>query len=213
MSHNVLGWSLQDEALTRLENDLPRHGFSVIDGFLDAIEIRDILKRFKELQEQDAFKKAGIGKMIDYQVNHEIRNDIICWIDPNHTVPVIQNLYQKMRVLIDYFSNCFFLGLKDIEMHYALYQPGKYYLKHKDQFRSNPHRIISVVHYFNPNWQKGDGGELRIYHDSGYTDVEPIAGRLLVFKSEMEHEVLETAKQRYSITGWMLDQPMGLTFL
>jgi SM-20-related protein len=41
-----------------------------------------------------------------------------------------------------------------------------------------------------------------IYLDAETVEVQPISGRLVVFMSELEHEVLETKVNRYSITGW-----------
>ena len=37
--------------------------------------------------------------------------------------------------------------------------------------------------------------------------VEPHAGRLVVFLSELEHEVRATTVPRYSLTAWLLDRP------
>jgi len=67
--------------------------------------------------------------------------------------------------------------------------------------------VVSMVIYLNPNWQPGDGGELRLYpSDGSVINIAPKAGTLALFLSELEHEVLPTLKPRYSITGWMLDE-------
>jgi SM-20-related protein len=105
------------------------------------------------------------------------------------------------------------LGLKDFECHFAIYPENTFYKKHIDRFQQNAHRVLSFVLYLNENWQKGDGGELGIYPDKEEHIVEPVAGRLILFRSEILHEVLLSHKERISLTGWMLDKDMSLTFL
>jgi len=68
--------------------------------------------------------------------------------------------------------------------------------------------------YLNKNWQKGDGGELVIYKDEQEIIIEPLGKRLLLIKSDtIEHEVLTTNIQRYSLTGWLLRQPASVGYL
>ena len=89
-----------------------------------------------------------------------------------------------------------------------------YFSEGMDQFRTDGARKISFICYLNPNWKPNDGGELRIHQDHGYFDIEPIAGRLACFRSEIvEHEVLKSYNYRYSLTGWMLNMPIGLEFV
>jgi SM-20-related protein len=72
-----------------------------------------------------------------------------------------------------------------------------------------------MVYYLNENWQLGDGGELDIF-DNRIKKLETIAprmNRLVIFKSEMVHEVLPSIKSRYSLTTWLLDKEKELSFL
>lgn len=201
------------EIIEKIESDIVARGFVIIDNMLDKAEIESVLVRFKELDEENLLKEAGIGKQINYQIERQIRNDEIYWIDPTNAHLAAQRVIGKTRDLMNLLNETFFLSMKDFEMHYAVYHAGKYYIRHKDQFANNPHRIISFVYYFNLNWEEKDGGILRVYHDEKYTDILPIAGRLVLFRSELEHEVLPAERNRYSITGWMLDKPISLTFL
>ena len=74
--------------------------------------------------------------------------------------------------------------------------------------------MISIIIYFNENWKKGDGGELRIYKENETLDIEPLSNRLVMFKSgELEHEVLKTNTSRKSITGWLLYKPSSVGYL
>jgi SM-20-related protein len=96
------------------------------------------------------------------------------------------------------------LGLFELELHYARYPPGSAYARHVDQPLGNSQRRVSLVLYLNPEWQRTDGGVLRI-HDAqdGFVDIEPLGGRLVCFlTSGREHEVLEARSDRLSISGW-----------
>ncbi len=66
----------------------------------------------------------------------------------------------------------------------------------------------------NDDWKFGNGGELKIFSEHGDEIIAPIGNRLVLFRSDtIEHEVLETATSRKSLTGWLLNQPVGLGFL
>jgi len=106
-----------------------------------------------------------------------------------------------------------FLGLKDFETHFTHYPKGTFYKRHSDRFQANSHRVLSFVCYLNNNWLPEDGGQLLLFKDGNTTVIDPIEGRIAIFQSQIEHEVLLTYNDRYSITGWMLDQMEGLTFL
>lgn len=79
----------------------------------------------------------------------------------------------------------------------------------------SPTRRITLLYYVNEGRGGEDGGELRIYTDEDkeegqYVDIEPKMDRLLVFLSDMEHEVLPSYMHRYAITLWIhADQPVA----
>jgi SM-20-related protein len=67
-----------------------------------------------------------------------------------------------------------------------------------------------VIVYLNNLWVPEDGGNLIIYTEKDSVEtaitIAPLAGRLVCFESEkLEHEVTETFKDRYSVTGWFLN--------
>jgi SM-20-related protein len=204
----------QYEASPNLADRLAESGFVVIDNFLYAQEVSSLLSRFAEIEEAGDFYRAGIGRMQQHQVDRTVRGDRIYWIDGNGIDTPEQQLLQRMYALMDHLNRACFLGLKDIESHLAYYPAGTFYKRHSDRFRQHSHRVLSFVCYLNRNWQPVDGGVLRMYlADDTIRDLEPLEGRLVVFRSELEHEVLPTSRERYSITGWMLDQLASLTFL
>ncbi len=206
------------ETTTRMLNEiadgLAEQGYAIVNDFLSSLEVDAILQTgdFKDGLLQ--FKKAGIGNHQEKQINESIRGDYIKWID-RHTAPPALNLYlSKLNSVVQFVNASLFLSLKDYEVHMTLYPAGSYYKRHLDQFKKDDHRKLSVICYLNKDWQKEEGGQLRIYLPEGSRDIFPIAGRLVCFRSDqLEHEVLPATRTRLSLTGWMLDQVSDLRHL
>lgn len=80
---------------------------------------------------------------------------------------------------------------------------GSAYVRHRDRSPSSPHRTVTVLCYLNPDWTQKDGGQLRLFGPGGGSvDVDPLGGRVVVFESGMEHEVLPAHARRFAITVW-----------
>jgi SM-20-related protein len=119
-------------------------------------------------------------------------------------------LLEKMRRNL---NRSLFLGLYELEQHYAFYPAGAGYARHVDQPRGRRARRLSSIVYLNEDWRESDGGVLRCLTDCGeFREIEPVGARLVLFLSEgREHEVLRTSRQRLSIAGWFLGrQEQGL---
>lgn len=193
---------------------LATEGFALCPDFLEKAECRSILEHIAVLKSEDDFKKAGIGKQLDYTIKENLRGDFIRWIKKQDEPQAVQLYLNQLELLKELINQTCFLSLKDFEVHYTYYPENTRYIKHRDRFQSNAHRLISLVCYLAEDWQKEDGGQLVIYKENGeQIEIHPEQGLLVCFKSEMEHEVLLTNRPRYSLTGWMLDQPAKLTFL
>src|SRR4030095_5971765 len=84
------------------------------------------------------------------------------------------------------------LGLVDFEGHYAIYPPGAGYARHRDRFRDEDARVLSIVLYLNEAWGADDGGELRLFiADETSLDISPQGGTLVAFLSDrFDHAVL-----------------------
>lgn len=190
-------------------------GYAIIDNLLPLADLKAINHRFDELQEEDEFSKAGIGKQLNFTVDKVVRGDFIRWIDAKDEQAPTYQLYEYINELVTNLNRTCFLGIKDYETHYAFYPQGRGYQMHRDRFKNNPHRIVSFVFYLNENWQEGDGGELVLYNEDkeAIETLTPKANRLAVFLSETLHEVKNCNTERRSITGWLLDVPTQLTFL
>ena len=187
----------------------------LIDGFIDTkVGIEDhflspqlatnlknnLINHFKN----DLLLRAATGRVNDLLVDLEVRKDRIYWLDRVHEDVHENAFFDLIDTFVTYLNETCYTGITGYEFHYALYEQGSFYKKHLDQFKSNSSRQYSVIMYLNENWQKGDGGELRIYLGDGFQDIHPVTGKCVFFKSsEVEHEVLLSHKPRMSVTGWL----------
>ena len=193
--------------LNKLADQIAENGFAVIDDFLSNEEIDRILalQGFKNGLLQ--FKKAGIGKNQDKQINEAIRGDYIQWIDPNNAEPPLLTYLDRLKQVIAFVNQSLFLSLKDCEVHQTIYPIGSFYKRHLDQFKKDDHRKLSVICYLNKDWKEADGGQLRMFIGHESKDILPVAGRLVCFRSDLlEHEVLPATRERLSLTGWLIDK-------
>jgi SM-20-related protein len=202
------------ETFDSIADSIANQGYFLWENALPKKWVVNLREFAKQERNQGAFQTAGIGKLHHFTVDKSVRGDAILWIDEdlsNDYLAQIETLIDELRVFLN--RTCY-LGLRDYEMHLAVYPPGAFYKRHADRFKLNAHRHISFVFYLNPDWEPGHGGELKIYLEDGSTPVvEPRGGTLIVFRSELEHEVLLANQARYSLTGWMLDIEKGMTFL
>jgi SM-20-related protein len=178
-------------------------GFVVLDAALPDSLLDQLFIYFSTL-DRGAFKKAGIGRQDDFQLNEFTRRDQIHWLSPG--APEVQGYFDWMEELRLCINRNLYLGLFDYECHYAHYPEGGFYRKHVDAFRGKSNRRLSTILYLNPHWQPGDGGELAMYReseDAPFLTVAPQYGRMVIFLSEVfPHEVLRANRARFSLTGW-----------
>lgn len=185
-------------------------GFHLIDNFLLPKHYLSLCSIIKELYEHGLFRNAKIGLNTNAHHNDAIRTDEILWLENHDNAPTIQTFLKQIHELGQLLNQNLFLGLHELETHFARYQPGTYYKKHSDQFTTQKTRKVSFVYYLNPNWHTEYGGELKLYNlnDELIQCVWPQGNRLICFNSELPHEVSMTHQVRYSITGWMKTRPL-----
>ncbi len=176
--------------------------YLILDDFLSNEEVHALRQLADEGMAAGQFKEAEVGKGIEKKVVKTERGDWICWLDENSSHPAVQTYWKKVAEIHQTINRYFYLGLNDMEAHLAVYQAGGFYKRHSDRHQISSTRRVSLVLYLNETWQEKDGGQLRIYLEQDDIEVLPLAGRMVVFLSEIEHEVLPTTVNRYSITGW-----------
>jgi SM-20-related protein len=178
-------------------------GVAVGDGFVNASRVRALAECAERRRSRGDFTAACIGAVPHRQRREAIRGDHICWLS--------EPLFDAERALLHdleqfrlQLNQAAFLGLFDLELHYAWYPAGAGYGRHVDQPQGRSQRQVSLVLYLNETWHRGAGGELRLFEpDGGHRDLEPLAGRLVCFLSAgREHAVLPTRQDRLSLAGW-----------
>lgn len=192
-----------------ISNDIVDKGYSIRPYALPENLTTLLFTHITELSDEK-FKRAGIGRANDHTINDFIRTDEICWITGNSEAG--SEWIKWTNSLQTYLNRRLFLGLFSFESHFAHYAKGDFYKKHKDAFKGEGNRVLSVVVYLNQNWSTDDGGELVIYDkqsstsaiiDNSKITVTPSFGTIVVFLSEdFPHEVLPAKRDRYSIAGW-----------
>jgi SM-20-related protein len=203
--------SLQDQIYDAVVAGLVGQGYAVVDHFLGEAEARALLAEAGVRFEDGDFKKAGIGR--EQKIDTVVRGDYIQWIDRERLAPANHFLLDRIEALVQRLNRACFLGIRDLELHFAVYPPGAGYNRHLDVFRGSSSRKLSLIIYLNFDWEASDGGMLRIFLPRGdgseeQLDVLPLAGRMVCFESErVEHAVLPSRRDRYSITGWLKDSP------
>jgi SM-20-related protein len=186
---------------------LEKNGYFIWDNFLIQETTTAIRAAWDEKIQNAQLTKAGIGKDGSYAINSAERGDFISWIAKENADDATKAYLEKISMLIHDLNRNFFMGIRGYECHFAFYPSGTKYARHADRHRSGSARVVSFVFYLNENWREEDGGLLRIYENNEVVEaILPTSGRLVVFLSEKEHEVMLTYRPRTSITGWMLNQ-------
>jgi SM-20-related protein len=178
-------------------------GLSVRDRFLAPSQVRALVDCANLRRERGDFQAARIGNERSSQRREDIRGDSTCWIVPP-LLPAERTLLEELERLRLELNAQAWLGLFELELHYARYPPGAGYAPHVDQPQGRAQRRVSLVLYLNESWTPEAGGELRLFEAAGrHRDIEPIAGRLVCFLTPgREHAVLATQSERLSISGW-----------
>lgn len=203
---------LEDVNLTEVSADhFAAEGWLVLDNFADPAISFALHELITARAHAGVLRKAGIGRQDEYKVEESRRGDWIEWVDPEMPEGSVSSLVEHIEKVRAFLNRTLFLGLVDFEMHFTMYPVGTHYERHSDRHRSGSTRRVSFVLYLNPDWKPGDGGELVIYPPGReQVSVEPLFGRLALFLSELEHEVLKTHIRRISTTGWMRERNTAL---
>jgi SM-20-related protein len=183
--------------------DLSARGVSIRDRFASGAEVSALRECAWSREARGEFAPARVGRQGAERRRESVRGDFTCWLSAP-LLPPERLLLERMEELRRQLNRDAYLGLFELELHYARYPAGAAYSRHVDQPLGSAQRKLSLVLYLNPGWQCADGGVLRIHNaHGGFVDVEPIAGRLICFLTPgREHEVLEARRERLSISGW-----------
>lgn len=186
---------------------LRTHGACRIAGFPCRDAVIALRADLQRLQVDDALRTARVGRADGRTLRPGIRGDATLWLDDLRCGDAARDYLQALDTLRGELNERLFLGLAEVEAHYAAYPPGAGYARHRDRFRDDDARVLSLVSYLNEDWQPADGGALRVHGEGDDVDVMPTGGSSVCFLSEIEHEVLPARRERLSIAGWMKRHP------
>lgn len=184
---------------------LAHYGWCVVPGFLAEADTAALRAECLQAHAAGAFHAAGTGRG-QARVRSEVRGDHVLWLDDTNTGPALHETLDQFESLRQAVNQELFLGLFDLETHFAVYPPGAGYQRHLDRFRDDDRRSLTVILYLNePDWREEDGGQLQFWPDpeAAPLEIQPAGGTLVTFLSDrFWHEVLPASRQRLSLTGW-----------
>lgn len=172
--------------------------------FLTAALSYGLHQNILQLQRDGLMAAAGIGNEPVKDTGQEMRSDKIYWLDKKHGNEFENEFLQKAEDFIKHLNRTCYAGINAYEFHYAVYEEGSFYKRHKDQFKNDSNRKYSLITYLNENWLEEEGGQLQVYENDAVQQILPRSQTAVLFKSdETEHAVLKATRSRMSITGWL----------
>lgn len=194
---------LADEAaLDRLASRLRDNDWAMLE--LPAMSPLLLAARDEAIAHADAnrLNPAATGRA-DGRQFVGLRGDATLWLDDPACGSAAKALLAALDSMRGGLNRRLLLGLDTVEAHFAHYPPGAGYARHRDRFRSDDARVLSLVIYLNDAWPEGAGGELRLHLPEGAHDIVPRLGTIAVFLSDsVEHEVLPAERPRFSVAAW-----------
>jgi SM-20-related protein len=179
-------------------------GFAVMPDLVGGVALHALRAELTRLDAAGALTSASIGNAAA-RPETIVRGDRTAWLAAASELPAENELRALIEELRLAFNASLYLGLFRFDGHYALYPTGATYARHVDRFANDDRRAVSIIVYLNDDWQRSDGGALRLHLANGTIhDVLPIGGTVVAFLSdEFPHEVLAATRPRLAIAGWL----------
>jgi len=178
--------------LTKFDNlidTLVETRYCVLEHFFDPLLVSALHTELCQHLANHELHAARVGKDDQAERIKEIRGDEILWLTGE------SEAQRQFLLLMEHYrqrlNQQLFLGLEELEAHFAHYPAGTGYQKHLDSFQNDNLRRITIVVYLNPDWSEEDGGQLQIYDgDQLIAEAHPQSGTLVSFVSEeIPHQV------------------------
>ena len=196
--------AMETPAIDRAIDAIARDGYAIVPDFIDGMVAAQLRANALRLESACELAPAAVGHGDNRKTRADIRGDRIRWIDDGTEDPAERSLFAMFEELRRAGNRELQLGLFSFEAHYAVYPPRAGYARHRDRFRDDDSRVLSLVVYLNDPWRAHDGGQLRLYVDEAHSlDVDPMHRTAIVFLSErFAHQVLPANRSRVSIAAW-----------
>lgn len=181
-------------------------GFELFEPTL----LRSLYEEIRQLENMLPLARASTGNSGN-KVLSASRGDSTLWLDDPRCGEASEIFLAVLDILRIKLNQSLMLGLESVEAHYAIYPAGAAYARHRDRFRDDDARVLSLVCYLNIDWPEHAGGALRLHLPDEHHDIAPKIGTSVLFLSdEIEHEVLPATQARYSIAAWFRQREMKL---
>lgn len=185
---------------------LAERGWCVVADFLPRERVDALRDLCLARHAAGTFHRAGVGSRAAAVVN-ELRADAILWVENDDPNPALRAYLDATEALRQAVNRDLYLGLDQLEAHFAVYPEGGYYKRHLDRFRDDDRRALTAIVYLNDDWTAEDGGLLRFWPDPSGAgeplEIVPAGGTLVTFLSDrFWHEVLPARRPRLALTGW-----------
>ena len=176
----------------------------ISEAFLSVPLAAALQQNLQRLKRDSRMIRAGIGNAQVKDKSQKIRGDKTCWINTNSTNAAEMEFLDMVRQFMVHLNKTCYTGLNSCEFHYALYEEGSVYTRHRDQLKNDYNRKFSMIGYLNEDWVESDGGQLVIHHDESTQEILPNNQKAIFFQSDIiEHEVAVAKRPRMSVTGWL----------
>ena len=176
----------------------------ISDTFLSISLAAALQQNLHRLDDGGFMIQAGIGNTTAKTDNKKIRGDTTCWLQDDTKNDAELEFMEQITHFMEHLNRTCYTGLNACEFHYALYEKGTFYLRHRDRFRNDDNRKFSMISYLNTDWLEADGGQLIIHNEGAAQQISPENQKAVFFQSDvLEHEVAMSYRPRMSITGWL----------
>lgn len=108
-------------------------GCFISDELLSPALLQSLLIEGHQRWQLGQFHDARVGRKQQLALAADIRSDSILWLDAHDSYQASQELFSFTELLQQAFNQYFFMGLKQVELHYARYALGTGYKRHIDQ--------------------------------------------------------------------------------
>lgn len=181
-------------------------GWADVRGAFDADLLDSLRDEVGEHMAAQRLRPAATGRGEGRQTGL-MRGDSMLWLDDPACGPAAARFLLALDALRIELNRTLMLGLNEVEAHFAAYPIGAGYGRHRDRFRDDDARVVSLVCYLNLDWPDNAGGALRLHLGGGDHDIAPCSGTTAIFLSaDIEHEVLPATRARISIAAWFRSQ-------
>ena len=204
---------------------LSADGYAVWEGFLGSTNAEQLLQGAKSLDERGLLRHkaaASAGTALG-QLSLSMRRDRgmrLDWLGGQATgllcgddKTACRLLTQRLGEAIEALRTLDPLLEPSPEVLQLAHYPGEgaFYVTHRDRDLSEPRRALSFVYYLNPlepAWNMTEsGGALHLYkagtEDQLFAVIAPVHDRLVIFDSNLYHEVRPCFRSRFAVNAWV----------